>query len=94
MSANLIFLLLVTAAFAVLTGIALIDVGYLGILEPHFQAWGTAQVFFDLVILAGLSCIWMLKDARSRGSHVPPRGKNHRPRSRQARLKDSRHRPR
>ena len=72
MSVNLILLLLVTAAFAVLTGIALMDVGYMGIFEPNFQAWGAAQVFFDLVILAALSCIWMVKDARSAGRNPWP----------------------
>ena len=72
MSANLIVLLLVTVAFTVLTGIALMDVGYMGILEPHFQAWGAAQVFFDLVILAVLSCIWMVKDARACGRNPWP----------------------
>ena len=72
MSVNLILLLLVTAAFAVLTGIALMDVGYMGIFEPNFQAWGAAQVFFDLVILAALSCIWMVKDARSNGRNPWP----------------------
>jgi hypothetical protein len=65
MSTKLILLLLVTLAFTVLTVIALLDVGYVGIFEPNFQAWGAAQVFFDLVILAALSCIWMVKDARA-----------------------------
>ena len=72
MSTNLILLLLVTAAFTVLTGLALIDVGYMGILEPHFQAWGAAQVFFDLVILAALSCVWMVRDARVHGRNPWP----------------------
>jgi hypothetical protein len=72
MSTNLILLLLVAAAFTGLTATALLDVGYMGIFEPHFQAWGAAQVFFDLVILAALSCIWMVKDARSRGRNPWP----------------------
>lgn len=72
MSTNLILLVLVTVAFGVLTGIALADVGYLGIIRPHFQAWGAAQVFFDLVIVAVLGCIWMVKDARSRGRNPWP----------------------
>ena len=70
--ANRLILLLVTVAFGVLTGIALADVGYMGIFRPHFQAWGPAQVFFDLVILAALGCIWMVKDARSRGRNPWP----------------------
>ena len=72
MSINLILLVLVTVAFGILTAIALADVGYMGILEPHFQAWGPAQVFFDLVIVAALGCIWMVKDARARGKHAWP----------------------
>jgi uncharacterized membrane protein YqjE len=67
MSVRLLLLLLVTAAFGVLTAIALADVGYLGIFLPHFQAWGPAQVFADLVILAVLGCVWMVADSRESG---------------------------
>jgi hypothetical protein len=59
-------LLLVIAAFGVLTALALTDVGYLGIIEPHFRSWGGAQVFFDLAIVAVLACLWMIGDARER----------------------------
>ena len=72
MSSRLILLLLVTAAFGVLTALALLDVGYLGILEPHFRSWGGAQVFFDLVIVGGLACLWMIGDARERGLSAWP----------------------
>ena len=72
MSSRLIVLLLVTAAFGVLTALALIDIGYLGILEPHFRSWAGAQVFFDLVIVAGLACLWMIGDARERGLSAWP----------------------
>lgn len=58
---------IVIAAFAVLTGLALADVGYLGIFEPHFRSWGGAQVFADLSILALLSCWWMHEDSRRSG---------------------------
>ena len=57
----------VIAAFALLTGLALADVGYFGILEPHLQSWGGAQVFVDLLILAVLSCAWMREDSRHSG---------------------------
>ena len=60
-------LILVIAAFSVLTGLALADVGYFGILEPHLRSWGGAQVFADLVILALLSCLWMAEDSRTSG---------------------------
>ena len=72
MSTNLILLVLVTVAFGVFSGIVLLNVGYMGILGPAFQAWGPAQVFFDLVIVAVLGCIWMVNDARSRGRNAWP----------------------
>jgi hypothetical protein len=67
MSSRLVVLLAVIAGFGVLTALALMDVGYFGILSPHFQSWGGAQVFFDLVIACLLACIWMMSDARERG---------------------------
>jgi cyanate permease len=72
MSGRLIALLFITAAFGVLTTLALLDVGYLGILAPHFQSWGGAQVLTDLVIVCILVCIWMGTDARERGLPVWP----------------------
>ena len=67
MSLRLVTLAAVIVAFGVLTGLALADVGYLGILKPHFTSWGEAQVFFDLVILGVLACIWMARDAGAHG---------------------------
>lgn len=67
MSGRLIVLVAVIAAFAVLTTLALADVGYFGIFAPHFKSWGEAQVLADLVILAVLACAWMVRDARARG---------------------------
>jgi len=67
MSGRLILLLVVIVGFGVLSALAVLDVGYFGIIEPHFRSWGGAQVFFDLVILAILACIWMGNDARERG---------------------------
>lgn len=72
MSGRLIALLFVIAAFGVLTALALMDVGYFGILKPHFLSWGAAQVFVDLVILAVLACVWMIKDAPARGLSAWP----------------------
>ena len=66
MSRRLLPLFLVIALFSVLTGAALLDVGYFGILKPHFQSWGAGQVLADLVIMAVLGCIWMVKDASER----------------------------
>lgn len=66
MSNRSITLVVVIVGFSVLTALALMDVGYFGILQPHFRSWGGAQVFADLVILAVLSCVWMIDDARER----------------------------
>ncbi len=67
MSIRLIVLLLVIAAFGVLSALALMSVGYFGILAPHFRSWGEGQVLADLVILAVMTCVWMRRDARERG---------------------------
>jgi hypothetical protein len=72
MSIRLLVLLVVLALFGALTVVALLDVGYLGIVKPHFEAWGPAQVLADLVILATLSCFWMVGDARARGTNPWP----------------------
>ncbi len=72
MSSRLIVLIFVIAAFGVLTALALMSVGYLGIIEPHFRSWGAAQVFFDLVIVAVLACVWIINDARERGVSAWP----------------------
>ena len=67
MSVRLIVLVVVTAAFGALSALALMDVGYFGILAPHFRSWGGAQVFADLVIVGIMACIWMSRDADERG---------------------------
>ncbi|MBL9041705.1 MAG: hypothetical protein JNM83_08895 [Myxococcales bacterium] len=72
MSFRLVLLAVVLVLFSVLTGLALLDVGFLGILLPHFRALGPGQVFADLAIMATLSCIWMVQDARSRGGNPWP----------------------
>jgi Terpene cyclase DEP1 len=71
-SAKVLLLGAVTVSFGVLTVIAVADVGYWGIIEPAFKSWGAAQVFFDLVILAVLGVIWMVRDARARGANPWP----------------------
>ena len=72
MSLRLASLLLVIVLFGVLTAVAVADVGILGIFRPHFQAWGPAQVFADLVILAVLACFWMVGDGRAHGLNPWP----------------------
>lgn len=72
MSVRFSILLVVIVLFGALTAAALMDVGYLGILAPHFQSWGGGQVFADLVILAVLAILWMVADARERGLNPWP----------------------
>lgn len=72
MTTRLAALFAVTAAFAVLTSIALFDVGYFGIIKPHFKSWGAGQVFADLVILGVLAITWMVRDGRERGLNPWP----------------------
>lgn len=72
MTGRLTALVVVIAAFGLLSTVAMLDVGYWGILKPHFESWGAGQVLADLVILAVLSCIWMIRDARARGLIVWP----------------------
>jgi len=72
MSARLVLLIVVIGLFGVLSALALMDVGYWGIFAPHFQSWGGAQVFVDLVIVAMLACVWMVADGRARGINAWP----------------------
>ena len=67
MSGRFLSLALVIVLFAALTALALMDVGYFGILRPHFQSYGGAQVFADLTIMCVLGCTWMGIDSRQSG---------------------------
>ena len=72
MTTRISILFAVIGAFGALTYFALGDVGYLGILEPHFRSWGAGQVFADLVIALMLACMWMVADGRNRGINPWP----------------------
>jgi hypothetical protein len=67
MSTRLLLLVVVIGLFGAASALALREVGYFGILEPHFKSFGEFQVLADLAILAVLGCIWMTEDARARG---------------------------
>lgn len=67
MSTRTLVLAAVILAFSALTVLALVEAGYLGILAPHFRSYAGAQVFFDLVIMCVLGCIWMVADSRHSG---------------------------
>lgn len=70
MQRNLVAITLVL--FGALTAAALWQHGYWGIFEPHFQSFGGAQVFADLVIALALVMVWMWHDARATGRNVWP----------------------
>ena len=42
MTARLAVLMVLIGLFALLSALAIADVGYFGIIEPHFQSWGGA----------------------------------------------------
>ena len=67
MNGRLIALVAVMIGFGILTTLALMDVGYFGIIEPHFKSYGAAQVFVDLVIVCVLAIFWMVQDAPKHG---------------------------
>ena len=51
--------------FGALTAAALWYHGYWGIIATHFQSFGAAQEFVDLVIALVLVMIWMWRDAKA-----------------------------
>lgn len=67
MNIRLLAIVVVILAFGALTAKALLAVGFWGIIEPHFQSWGAAQVFVDLVIMGLITCTFVVTDARRRG---------------------------
>jgi len=58
--------------FGALTGVALWQQGYWGIIAPHFQSFGAAQVLVDLVIASLLAIVWMWQDAKTVGRNPWP----------------------
>jgi len=65
-------LTMILLAFSILSGIALWQHGYWGIVAPHFQSTGGAQVFVDLVIALALVMTWLWRDARRNGRNPWP----------------------
>jgi hypothetical protein len=70
MQRSLIFTTLVL--FGALTAAALWQHGYWGIIAPHLQSFGGAQVFSDLVIALMLAMVWMWHDAKTTGRNAWP----------------------
>ena len=52
-------LILILIPFSILSAIAPWQVGYWGLLAPHFQTFGAGQVLADLVIALTLVMVWM-----------------------------------
>ena len=65
-------LVVVTAAFTVLTILAVIDHGYAGILTYQFATWAGVQVLVDLVIACALFLVWLWHDAKALGRNPWP----------------------
>lgn len=65
-------LLIVILAFGALSGLALEQHGYWGIIAYHLPSSAGWQVGADLVIACSLAMIWMFNDARKTGRTVWP----------------------
>lgn len=72
MNIKTLLLILVLAVFAAISLYAMLQVGYLGIWQSGLVSWGAFQILVDLVIACGLICIWMVLDARQRGTNPWP----------------------
>ncbi len=58
--------------FSVISALALWQGGIGGIISPHVQSFGGAQVFADLVIALTLAMVWMWRDAKATGRKAWP----------------------
>ena len=67
-----LLLIVVITAFGVLSGYALMEHGYWGIIAYHFPSSAGWQVMTDLVIVCTLAIVWMLSDARKTGRNAWP----------------------
>ena len=65
-------LILVLIPFSVLSAVALWQVGYWGLVEPHFKTYGAGQVLADLVIAISLAMVWIWHDAKATGRNAWP----------------------
>lgn len=65
-------LLILTAAFTLLSGYALLEHGYWAIWQYQLLSSTGWQVLADLVIACSLIMLWMIDDARRSGRRVWP----------------------
>jgi hypothetical protein len=68
----LVVLALVTLDFAVLSGYAMVEHGYMGIWQHQLANTAGWQVIVDLIIVCTLAMVWMFADARRSGRNVWP----------------------
>jgi hypothetical protein len=71
-SRRFVLLAVLTAAFAVISGIAVAEHGYAALWRLPFQTSGTLQLFSDLTVAMVLVTSWMIRDARQRRIRVWP----------------------
>ena len=67
-----ILLVVTLVLFGALSAVALWQVGYWGLVAPHFKSFGASQVLADLVIALTLAMVWMWHDAKATGRTVWP----------------------
>jgi hypothetical protein len=72
MNARLVGLIVVIAAFGVLTAEALLEVGYVGLFTTAIQTYAGTQVFVDLCISLVIVLGFVARDARERGLPFVP----------------------
>jgi hypothetical protein len=65
-------LIITLVLFGGLSGVALWQHGFWGIIAPHFQSTGAGQVFADLVIALTLVMVWIWQDAKANGRNPLP----------------------
>lgn len=67
-----IALIVTLIAFLVLTTLAVLQHGYVGIFTQQFQSFGGLQVLIDLGIALSLFLVWMWNDAKTAGRNPLP----------------------
>jgi len=72
MNWRVLLILVLLADFAVVTGWAMSEVGYVGIFAAGLSGPGAIQILVDLVIVCGLAMVWMVFDAGRHGLNPWP----------------------
>ncbi len=72
MNVKKLVLWMVLVDFALYSSWVLWEVGYVGIWAAGLASPASLQILLDLVICAGLFCVWLVADARQRGINPWP----------------------